>query len=444
MGSFNIVCAVSGLPCTPGDKVYAMLLTRVSIGCSRDVYSNSLWAPRTPALLATYADYGNVEFSDEPAEQVLQAIACRMLDIEAVETGDPRVGAHVRHGAGLDAYFAAATDDLLTVTCEEWRSVREMNARLEKDWVESGFTNPDPPEPVIGPIPAVGSVVAVLEAAGLHANNPAETSFTVNEIERGEVMVTCTSWSGLKIADAAKAIEDHGGYVGIVCRGRGHSEHDNVLRVFPKPKAEGWVGPGHHWDREAPKDCTLAVVRCDVWDALLKLEVCRWRGDARGVDRSRCTADEKVLRAIVVDYIRAEQEDEDGRPVELRRALRRGSIEMATNSSENMVTGHLGPHASMSDGGSGSPGVTGWSQHYEAWAAMLAANDPYAFDTAEQVGQRFADGVLVYRHLSSRWLRLMPSQYAGTDELWAEQAAFHRAIAGIADAENAKQEHEDP
>jgi RNA polymerase sigma-70 factor (ECF subfamily) len=61
---------------------------------------------------------------------------------------------------------------------------------------------------VIGPIPAVGSVVAVLEAAGLHANNPAETSFTVNEIERGEIVVSCTSWSGLKIADAAKAIED--------------------------------------------------------------------------------------------------------------------------------------------------------------------------------------------------------------------------------------------
>jgi hypothetical protein len=37
----------------------------------------------------------------------------------------------------------------------------------------------------------------------------------------------------------------------------------------------------------------------------------------------------------------------------------------------------------------------------------------------------------------------MPSQYAGTDELWAEQAAFHRAIAGIAEAEHAKQEDDE-
>ena len=432
MGSFNISCAVSGLPCTPGDQVYAMLLTRHSTGSSRDVYSNAMWVPRTPAMAGTYYDYGRVDLSDEAHEQVLQRIACGLLDVEAVERGDDR-DSHVRRGMPIADYLNAASEDTLSVSCESWRSIREMNDRLEQEWVESGFSPPKPPEPLIGPIPTVGSIVAVLKQGGLKANDTA-ASWWVNEIEKGEIVVSCRSWGGLKIEDAAEAIASHSGYVGVLARGRGNDE-DTVLRVFPKPKADGWVGPGHTWDRDEPRDVALAVIRADVWDALLGLVVPSWMHDG-GIAREQYATDEAALREQALRVISSSRAS--GEPAAIRRALNHSTIDLLLLERKSTVAGHLGPVSP--GGGAGSPGITGWGQHYEAWLHMLVAKDPGALDTADLVGQRFAAGCMVYDHLSVRAARIMPSQYAGQDEHWDSHAALHRALAKIAWSEQLKSE----
>lgn len=266
MGSFNVACAISGLPCTPGDPVYAILLTRNAHYDNRDVYPNSVWVPRTPAMAGTYDDYGRVAFSDDPTEKVLQRLACSMLDLESVEAaGSLGRGGHVRHGMGLLAYLEAIEEGTLVVSCAADRDMRKMAV----DFVAK-HAAPAPPEPMVGPIPTIGSVVAVLEAGGFKANDPATTCFFVSEIEKGEIVVNCESWGGLKIEEAATVLAKTYAAVLARARARGRSGGEGL------PQAQGrWLGrpgaqvdpgrtaggcPGHHQDgrlarsARAPRD----------------------------------------------------------------------------------------------------------------------------------------------------------------------------------------------
>ena len=426
MGSFNVACAISGLPCTPGDPVYAILLTRNKAGDSRDSYPNDVWVPRTPAMLGTYADYGRVDFSDEIAEQTLQRLACVMLDLESVETsGSLGRGGHVRHGMGLAAYLNAIDEGTLVVSCESSRSIREMNAKFET----VGATQAEN-EPLIGPIPTVSSVVAVLEAGGLKSNDPAASCFFVSEVEKGEIVVSCESWGRLKIEEATAVVAKT--YAAVIARGRGHDESE-VVRVFPKPKAEGWVGPAPWWIREDPRSVALAVVRADVWDAMLKLRVPSWRHEG-GLSLDHYVEAEQVFRDLSLGFNDGRGSD-DLDPT-LRRALNRGSIDNILWEQRSPVTGHLG--CTSCAGGSGAPGITGWSLHHEAWRDMIASKDPVVLETAAAVGLRFAECCMVYDHMATMSMRIMPSKYAGQDPQWGTHANLHHTIAEIAMEEKRK------
>lgn len=61
MGSFNFVCAVSGLPIVAGDKVKYILLEQISTRRGWTCYIDDRWAPRIFPVSAEYNDYGSVE-----------------------------------------------------------------------------------------------------------------------------------------------------------------------------------------------------------------------------------------------------------------------------------------------------------------------------------------------------------------------------------------------
>lgn len=429
MGSFNVACAISGLPCTPGDQVYAMLLTRNNAGDSRDVYPNDVWVPRTPAMLGTYADYGRVDFSDEPAEMVLQRLACSMLDVESVEAaGSLGRGGHVRHGMGLLAYLEAIEEGTLVVSCAADRDMRKMAV----DFVAK-HAAPAPPEPLVGPIPTIGSVVAVLEAGGLKANDPATTCFFVSEFEKGEIMVNCESWGGLKIEEAATVLAKT--YAAVLARGRGH-EDGAVVRVFPKPKTDGWVGPEPKWIRDEPREVALAVIRKDVWNAMLAHSVTTWRED-EGIALPRYVEAEQAFRKFSLDFDDGcgDHDDPSG---PLSRTLKRTSADSLLWEKRSVIAGHLGMVSCS--GGSGAPGITGWALHHEAWLDMLASKAADVVETADDCGRRFAECCMVYDHLSIRSMRVMPSQYAGQDSSWADHGYLHHALVVIAATELRKEE----
>jgi hypothetical protein len=434
MGSFNLACAVSGLPCTPGDPVYTLILTHNhEYGESRDVYSNALWTPRSPALRGTYYDYGRVKLSTKPEEKVLQAVTRQLLDVESVEGGGSR-NTPIRHGMDLADYLEAINEDGVVVSCESWRAIREMNDRSLESLVAHGIVEPEPAKPTVGPIPTVGSVVAVLEQGGLKANDPNAPHFHVHEYEKGEIVVTCEPWGSLTIEEAKAAMDLDETYVSVTTRSRGHDEMRCALRVFPQPKAKGWVGPDHFLD-DPPRRLTSAVIRADVWHALLGMNIPTWRTEEKdGIALSNYMNDEKAIRKIWFKHREwAEGSVDDA--AALQRALKRSHITTflwggyEKGSRPSTLAGHLGQGSCS--GGSGSPGITGWADHYERWLDALA-QDPDVAATADLVGQRFAQCGMIYDHLSLRNLRIMPSQYAGQEKFWPQHAMLHDEIRHIA------------
>jgi hypothetical protein len=61
MGSFNFVCAVSGLPIVAGDAVKYILLEQISTSRGWTCYIDDRWAPRIFPVSAEYNDYGSIE-----------------------------------------------------------------------------------------------------------------------------------------------------------------------------------------------------------------------------------------------------------------------------------------------------------------------------------------------------------------------------------------------
>ncbi len=437
MGSFNLACAISGLPVTPGDDVYVMLVTRNhEYGWTDDVYTNAYWVPRSPAMLGKYDDYGRVTLSDSEGERAIQRLTEAMLDLEAVERGSSR-GAHVKHGMGLPAYLEAIQEGNVSVLCASWQALREANRSFDLR-----YETKKPPPPVIGPIPTVSSVVAVLDSGGYKANSPSANSYIVDAYGDGEVVVRCPSFGALRLEDASRLLSANR-YVCALSRGRGVTE-DKVLRVFaqPGPWVEVAESSSKSWTQDPDDKAMLvgrAVIRADVWRRLLDMPVPSWRR-AEGTALDRYVNDESALRRTWAEALRLniglDEAEETCRRISARSEADRT---LWGDGDPSPLAGHLGLRAG---GGSGSPQISGWSEHYEAWVlANLAEGD--APKAAPAVGQRFAECCMVYDHLQSRSMRLMPSQYAGQDERWIAFEVFHRMVASLAASEERKYQAEE-
>lgn len=436
MGSFNLACAISGLPVTPGDECFVMLVTRNhEYGWTDDVYTNAYWVPRSPAMLGKYDDYGRVTLSDAEGDRAIQRLTEAMLDLEAVERGSSR-GAHVKKGMGLDAYLEAIQEGNVSVLCASWQALREANRSFDLR-----YETKKPPPPVIGPIPTVSSVVAVLDSAGLKANDPGAASYTVNAYDDGEIVVSCASWGVLKLEDAiAPLTAEH--YVCALSRGRGVNE-DKVLRVFaqPGPWVEVAESSSKSWTQDPDDKAMLvgrAVIRADVWRRLLDMPVPSWR-NPEGIVFERYVNDEAKLRSVWSESLKSAAGFDEVETYKRLTARSEADRTLWGDGDPSPLAGHLGLRAG---GGSGSPQISGWSEHYEAWVlANLAEGD--APKAAPAVGQRFAECCMVYDHLQSRSMRLMPSQYAGQDERWIAFEVFHRMVASLAASEERKYQAEE-
>ena len=70
MGSFNQICALSGLPIQPGDRVKLLFLTK-SPYQDGECYSNDKFFVRTFPIDAVYDDYGNVDFEENRLTDII-------------------------------------------------------------------------------------------------------------------------------------------------------------------------------------------------------------------------------------------------------------------------------------------------------------------------------------------------------------------------------------
>jgi len=87
MGSFNLTCAISGLPIPGGTKVRYFLLTEAPDKKSAPVYIHEVWGPRNFPLKATYNDYGTVEKVEEGPARDAWMLAFKR-DLVEVGQGD--------------------------------------------------------------------------------------------------------------------------------------------------------------------------------------------------------------------------------------------------------------------------------------------------------------------------------------------------------------------
>lgn len=120
MGSFNEICALSGLPITYNDKVRLLFLTRNPYVESdqheahRGCYHYDQWFLRTPPIKGKYADYGRCDFEHGAISRLIESvfkndIVERPFGFNQYHTGD------VTKSKGIHNFLQAAWQGRLLV-----------------------------------------------------------------------------------------------------------------------------------------------------------------------------------------------------------------------------------------------------------------------------------------------------------------------------------------
>ena len=81
MGSFNEVCALSGINIGVGTKVKQLFLTQNPYRDGRGCYPTNQWFVRTPPISGVYDDYGQVAFNEGPITNLI----CEVFQDDVVE-----------------------------------------------------------------------------------------------------------------------------------------------------------------------------------------------------------------------------------------------------------------------------------------------------------------------------------------------------------------------
>lgn len=268
MGSFDLSCSVSGLPIRCNDPVLFFLVTQNSSvrSCTHGV--DGLWVARTFPLRARYNDYGTVE---EVEEGPLRDVVMEGLALDVVEKG---VGDNVCHDVAVrrDMDF----DGLL-------RALWEGRVEVRAGWARGPTKKPTRDEvrgwdADAGPgVPTIRRVEEVLTGAGLTVafnvdgdwNLP--HGYIVDRVDAGEVSVRYFGGFGRSQEETAAHLEK---VLPLL------AEYSAVLWPYDYNEAEIRVRPRvgkefhrahHYWDGNLPVE--QAMIRQDVWDALLRLRV---------------------------------------------------------------------------------------------------------------------------------------------------------------------------
>lgn len=263
MGSFNVTCAVSGLPITPGMPVRYLLLTTNRKKREREnifpLYTTDWFMPRTFPLRAKYYDCGDlVDVQTGPQRDVW--MTCFQEDL--VERGAGDNPCHDKAVFKDRLKFEDITDLIheAVLYVEIWPgSTRDAAA-----------PRPDPQPDVASGIPNLHTVRYLIEAEGHEVvpdwNRP---GFLIAQSVHGEVTVRWSQYGDKlpRLGEIRLALEKH--YQVILV-------HGPMLRVFPKYEAE-YTYEHNPFQRDAHAAVAKAFIREDVWQALLTMKLEDWR-----------------------------------------------------------------------------------------------------------------------------------------------------------------------
>lgn len=276
MGCFDMICAVSGLPITGGEKVLYYLLTENPYEQKASAcYVWDRWFPRTFPLKATYNSYGSVENVEEgPMREVwLRALE---HDLYEVGLGDNTVhDVPVRRGIGFEDLLEAVWEGRLQVQRDVgYGDIRENEEKL-------GL-----PRPQAEGVPSLLGIEAALRAAGLPVTSRAdEAGYVVDEVCWGRVCIryrtgsyeTALAPEALEAALGAASDAVGPGFARAVwAASRSYDSFPyGELVVRPRIGTPNFHGDGHPVDQR-PLRVSHAMVRQDVWDLLMRQRISRW------------------------------------------------------------------------------------------------------------------------------------------------------------------------
>lgn len=252
MGCFSYTCAISGLPVEGGDPVRYFLLTESPYAETSSI--NAEWFPRTFPVRGMYDDYGRVEMVQGPLHSVWR----EGFQIDLVE-------------CGWGANTVREHPVLKTGTLELMlKAINTQRLRVRRE---------SPPlcsKPISVPkgVPTRKRIEKILRKSGFAVPvEPLQPGFLVAKSGHGEVRIRYEGadvvTQSRRLGVVSRLLIDYG-YAPVVVAGdsiRAQVE----LRVRPKPSTPHFHGS----PRRAKKSLRVqhAMIREDVWQAILKLKV---------------------------------------------------------------------------------------------------------------------------------------------------------------------------
>ncbi len=297
MGSFDVTCAVSGLPAT--GRVRYMLLVQGPYYRPGQfaVDPHDVWAPLTPPMACDYYDYGRVRaFGLTLMRKAWRAQLRECLvptPLGANEYHDPAV----RRGSKLAQMMEAAHAGRLRVRqgdygeLAEARALRKEIEALRHRSAASAHLFESQSAPIEekparrGPPPEVPTwrrVERALRAAGVESVRIYPESYA-------RVIVVATKYGESKHDDVTQAVEA----AGFVATKRAHRNGAPATLVTPKDyraamadRAERLVAKRERLDISRPLAVVEAFIREDVWQSLLDVSGHRIEAHKQSIERS--------------------------------------------------------------------------------------------------------------------------------------------------------------
>ncbi len=268
MGCFDLSCCVSGLPIRADDPVMFFLVTKNPSArrCTHSV--DGTWVARTFPLRARYNDYGSIE---EVEEGPLRDVILEGLAQDVVEKG---VGSNVCHDVAVrrdmdfDALLRALWEGRVEVRAGFGRGTRKEPTHEDKiAWdAEAG-----PGVPTIRRIEEAITKAGLPVAFNVDGNWNLPNGYIVDRLNPGEVTIRYFGGFGLGQEGTAQHLEKVLPLLTEYATALWpHDYNEAEIRVRPK------VGTTfhqihHYWDNTL--SVKQAMIRQDVWDAILQLRV---------------------------------------------------------------------------------------------------------------------------------------------------------------------------
>ncbi len=423
MGSFNLTCCVSNLPIEAGTPVRYLALARSAFdtkGNGHVCYVGGRWQVYGVPLKAWYNDYGSVENVEE---SFTTAMFFEGLKRGVVEKGvgdnqchDVAVRADMTQKGWLEALWEGRVeveDHPLSLSL-----LKGLQTGPEKEY-----------EPPTGQ-PSLKRIEAVIKNAGLSVDaGYGADGYVVDEMSTGYMRVRHgRSGRDTKALGAILPLMHEAGYAAMVTVGSGnYANHAEVL-VAPLPPTDPnqhihVAGAGREQDDSyGPRPVSQAMVREDVWQILLGMEVGTWERSYRVED----------LRKLAVQKVEKDLEE------------KRRLTKMTTQERQDYLRNRLGLDIDVERNTfdsflSGHEGTSGFTYRQAYRLAKEQAPDPesfkqYVLELAELIFVEWA-----YATLYGQW---HPTSNGSQEGHWPQQRAFHLQLAAIRGAWEDEEEDE--